>query len=118
MMYDQKQFKSPVLLWSESEFQSHVMTLARQLGFTQQYHTHDSRRSQAGFPDLVLIHARTKKLMFVELKAQAGRVSPAQESWLNDLRLGGQVAEVWRPSDWVSGRILQVLRGGATLARS
>jgi len=118
MKYNQKRFKNPVLLWSESEFQTHVMTLAKSLGYTQQYHTHDSRRSQAGFPDLVLIHNRTKKLMFVELKAQAGRVSPAQESWLNDLRLGGQVAEVWRPSDWVSGRIIQVLRGGTTLARA
>lgn len=118
MKYNQQQFKSPVLLWTESEFQSHVMTLAKSLGYTQQYHTHDSRRSQAGFPDLVLIHSRTKKLMFVELKAQAGRVSPAQESWLNDLRLGGQTAEVWRPSDWVSGRVMQVLRGGATLARA
>jgi len=114
----QQQFKNPVFLWSEAELQSHVMALAKSLGYTQQYHTHDSRRSQAGFPDLVLIHNRTKKLMFAELKAQAGRVSPAQESWLNDLRMGGQVAEVWRPSDWVSGRIIQVLRGGATLARA
>ncbi|WP_417364038.1 VRR-NUC domain-containing protein [Glutamicibacter arilaitensis] len=117
MKYKQ-QFKNPVLLWSESEFQSHVMTLAKSLGFTQQYHTGDSRRSNPGFPDLVLIHGRTKKLMFVELKAQAGRVSPAQESWLDDLRLGGHVAEVWRPSDWVSGRILQMLRGGGSNARA
>lgn len=118
MKYNQKLFKNPVLLWSESEFQSHVMTLAKSLGFTQQYHTADSRRSNPGFPDLVLIHGRTKKLMFVELKAQAGRVSPAQESWLDDLRLGGHVAEVWRPSDWVSGRILQMLRGGGSNARA
>ncbi|MCS3494079.1 hypothetical protein M2368_003107 [Arthrobacter sp. JUb119] len=118
MKYNQQPFKNPVLLWSESEFQSHVQNLAKSLGYTQQYHTHDSRRSNPGFPDLVLVHGRTKKLMFAELKAQAGRVSPAQESWLNDLRLGGQVAEVWRPSDWVSGRILQVLRGGATVVRA
>lgn len=40
---------------SESVFQSKVINMAKSLGW-EHYHTHDSRRSVAGFPDLVLVH--------------------------------------------------------------
>ena len=103
--------KHPALLWSESEFQSYVMALARQLGFVKIYHTHDSRRSVPGFPDLVMVNPRMRRTLFVELKAQGGRVSPDQVEWLDSLRASGQFAEVWRPSDWVAGRVLAVLSG-------
>ena len=118
MKYNEQQFKSPVLMWSEAEFQSHVVRLAKTLGYTKIYHTKDSRGSEAGFPDLMMIHGKTKRAMFVELKSQQGRVSAAQESWLDDLRLGGHFAEGWRPSDWVSRRIEKLLRAGATNARA
>jgi len=118
MMYDQKKFQSPVLLWSESEFQAHVVKLARQLGFSLIYHTHDARKSPAGFPDLVMINSKTRRVLHVELKAMAGRLSADQEQWIDGYRSAGLFAEVWRPSDWVSGRILQVLRGGAVSARA
>ena len=118
MTINQQKFRSPVLLWSEAEFQSQVLALAKSLGYSKRYHTKDSRGSEAGFPDLVMIHGKTKQVLFVELKAQAGRLSAAQESWLDDLRMGGHFAEVWRPSDWVSRRIERVLRGGASSARS
>lgn len=47
------------------------------------YHTHDSRRSPAGFPDYVAV--RGHELLFVELKAERGRTRPAQEEWLREL---------------------------------
>lgn len=111
MKYSEAPFKNPVLSWSESDFQSHVITLAKQLGFKLIYHTHDSRLSVAGFPDLVMVNPLTRRTLFVELKAQNGRVSADQEVWLDGLRIAGQFAEVWRPSDWVSGRILNLLSG-------
>jgi hypothetical protein len=50
---------------SEKEFQAQVLGLARLSGLLC-YHTHDSRRSKPGVPDLVL--ARPPVDRFVELK--------------------------------------------------
>lgn len=110
--------KHSALLWSESDFQKHVVQLAKTYGYTLTYHTADSRRSNPGFPDLVLLHGKTGKLIFAELKTQSGRVSADQESWINTIRIGGTTAEIWRPIDYVSGQIQKVLKGGATIARA
>lgn len=70
---------SPVKAGSEAAFQQQVVNLA---GFYawRAYHTHDSRRSQAGFPDLVLV--RGPELIFAELKTDKGRVRPEQQEWI------------------------------------
>jgi hypothetical protein len=61
------------------------------------YHTHDSRRSDEGFPDLVLV--REAVLMY-ELKTNTGKLTPAQQTWLTLLERTGQVeCGVWRPRD-------------------
>lgn len=98
----------------EKQFQQLVLEAAQLLGW-RAYHTFDSRRSQAGFPDLVLV--RGGRLVFAELKTDDGSLAGDQHAWLNDLR---QVAEAiadrlgarryrdgvgvevytWRPSDW------------------
>ncbi len=90
--------------WSEKEFQDRVIELAQVNGWLA-YHTHDARRSQPGFPDLVLVHARSKRILFWELKSAKGRVSVAQSAWLVALKACGLVAVVMRPSDWASGLI-------------
>lgn len=64
---------------SEAHFQQQVLGLAGFYGWTA-YHTHDSRRSQPGFPDLVLV--RSSELVFAELKTDGGRVRPEQKVWL------------------------------------
>ena len=110
--------KHPALLWSEAVFQSHVVNLAKQLGYSLVYHTHDSRLSEPGFPDLVMVNPKSGATVFAELKSQTGRVRPEQESWINGLRASGQVAELWRPADWVSGRVMGVLRGGGLRGRA
>jgi len=83
---------------SEKEFQAQVLDLAKLSGWFC-YHTHDSRRSAPGFPDLVL--ARPPRLVFAELKSEEGRLRPEQGGWLAALgRCEAVEARLWRPSDW------------------
>ena len=61
------------------------------------YHTHDSRHSEPGFPDLLILgHGR---IIFTELKTAKGKVTYYQEVWITGLRNAGQTVYVWRPSD-------------------
>jgi hypothetical protein len=82
---------------TEKQFEAAVVEYARLHSWVT-YHTHDSRRSPEGFPDLVL--ARGDKLLFAELKSDRGRLSDAQLQWIEVLQRTGAVVCVWRPSDW------------------
>jgi hypothetical protein len=82
---------------TERAFQASVVRYARLMGWAT-YHTFDSRRSDAGFPDLVLV--RRPRVVFAELKSQRGRLRPAQRAWIEELRACGQAVYVWRPSQW------------------
>jgi hypothetical protein len=91
----------------ERDLQAAVVDLARTLGFLT-YHTHDSRRSQPGFPDLVLCHPRSGALLFAELKDARRKVTPEQDEWLRALAVRG-VAFVWRPEHLTDGSIARAL---------
>ena len=80
----------------EAEFQSQVRQLCT-LRHLLVYHTHDSRRSDAGFPDLTIVGSRG--VLFRELKKEDGKTSAMQDYWLARLRDAGCDADVWRPSD-------------------
>lgn len=88
---------------SESAFQRQVVQLAVAFGW-RWFHVHDSRRSNAGFPDLVLVRpsrgGRVGRTLFVELKTEKGRLRVEQVAWLADLAAAGQEAYCWRPSSW------------------
>lgn len=90
------------------------------------YHTHRSERSEPGFPDLTLVHPKTNRLVFAELKKEKGHLTDHQKTWHQAL-LGVWVriedvdalddrcqpifsAHIWRPSDLLSGSIEAVLR--------
>ena len=92
---------------SEKDLLAKVRTLARLLGWTT-YHTHRSDHSEAGFPDLVMV--KGSRLLFVELKSEKGRTSPAQEDWWRKLRLAGQEYQLWRCHHWLDGTIDEELR--------
>jgi hypothetical protein len=81
---------------SEKAWQATVVEAARACRWLC-YHVHDSRRSAAGFPDLVLVRDR---VLFIELKSEAGRLSQAQAEWLAALGRAGAEVRVFRPSDW------------------
>ena len=96
-----------------------TMTEARLLGAVRYlcrlygwrfYHTHDSRRSDPGFPDLTLVHAGQQRVIFAELKTTVGRTTPEQDLWLADLTAAGAEVFLWRPAD-LERVIPAVLRG-------
>jgi hypothetical protein len=91
---------------SEDRLLADVRDLADRLGQLV-YHTYDSRRSEPGYPDLTIIG---RGVLFRELKVDGKYPTPAQRMYLESLRAAGADAEVWRPADWLSGRIAAQLR--------
>lgn len=91
---------------TEAELQGWVATSARMLGWLV-YHTYDSRRSEAGYPDTTLV--RGSRLVYAELKSMRGKVTAAQQQWLDALRrVPGVEVYVWRPDELDT--ILDILR--------
>lgn len=82
---------------TEKEYQQQIVDLCKLLHL-RYYHTHDSRRSTAGFPDLVIVGEN--QTIFVEIKTQTGKVRKEQREWLTALAHSGQKAYLWRPSDF------------------
>jgi hypothetical protein len=83
---------------SEKQFMAQVIELAR-LCKWMAFHPFDSRRSTPGWPDIVFV--RPPSVIFAELKTATGRLTPAQQTWLEALgRCPGVEAYVWRPADW------------------
>lgn len=66
------------------------------------YHTYDSRRSEKGWLDRVIVGAH---VAFRELKTERGRLSSEQLDVIARLEAAGADVGVWRPSDLLSGRI-------------
>jgi hypothetical protein len=91
---------------TEKQFQQQVIDLARRYKWLV-YHTHNSKHSAPGFPDLVM--ARDGELVVVELKTERGKVTAAQQAWLDAFEASPTVyVAVWRPSMFKS--IERVLR--------
>lgn len=81
---------------SERDFQRWVLELAATARW-ESYHTHDSRRSRAGWPDLALW--RPGEFLLAELKTETGAVSAEQQRTLLSLRKAGVEVHLWRPLD-------------------
>ena len=93
---------------TEAEFQQKVANLALVNGFRLQYHTWSSRHSPKGFPDLVLVNEKAKRLIWVELKREGGVLTLEQLVWGNALIACGQEYYAWWPHNWET--IVKVLR--------
>ncbi len=81
---------------SEYDFQTLVVDLARWAGWFV-VHNAESRFTQAGVPDLLLIRER---VLWFECKTATGRVRPEQTAMHQRLREAGQTVSVIRPEDW------------------
>ena len=98
---------------AEKEMQEAIRRAAIAHGYAV-YHTHDSRHSPAGFPDVIAI--KGGRVLVLELKAQRGRVSDAQWAWLAAWASTGATVAVVRPEPR-DGEIsfddaLALIRGG------
>ena len=95
---------------TEAEFQQKVIQLARLQGWLVHHHQ-DSRRSEPGFYDLVLV--RPPRFLVVELKREGGtfrkaqlspktvRLLPGQRKWAEAAKLCiGVEYYFWMPSNW------------------
>lgn len=94
---------------SEGQLERWVTGQARKAGWL----CHHERRStystgDQGFPDWTF--ARVGRTLFVELKRETEDPWEAQNRWLGVLSTGPCEVYVWRPSDWVNGRIQEVLK--------
>ena len=89
---------------TEKQFQAKLVKEAKKLGWLC-YHTHDSRRSEKGFPDLTMV--RRDRLLFAELKVGKNEPTSDQQKWLESLVRAGPRAFVWRPEDW--DKIIEIL---------
>lgn len=87
---------------TEQELQDLVIMACRRMGLLY-YHTHDSRRSEPGFPDLVIVGL--SGILFRELKSRQGQLTPEQRRWGSRITAGRGNWAVWRPVDWQSGVI-------------
>ena len=96
---------------SEKQLSQCIVDLAQLLGW-RSYRTWRSLHSPAGFPDLVMV--RKGQLIFAELKSDKGRLTPAQQEWLDALHEVGDYNDsvrtyLWRPADWFAGRVDEAL---------
>ncbi len=88
---------------TEKSFMAAVVQYAR-LHKWRVYHTHDSRRSAPGWPDLALV--RDGVLVLAELKVGKNRTTAAQHDWLYALQRvaessrGAVAVHLWTPEDW------------------
>ncbi len=113
-------FARPAPPASEKDFQAAVVGLARVCGWKVMHSrpAMDRRgrwstplQGDKGFPDLVLCGTgpRAGRLILAELKDEAGRLSEAQEEWLEVLNATSAEVYFWRPRDMPTiGRILEM----------
>ena len=80
---------------SEADFQNAIIKLAKQNGWLI-YHTHDSRKSQSGFPDLIML--KGNYMIVSELKSRTGKLSEAQAQWIKAFE-GVKITNIniWKP---------------------
>lgn len=89
----------------EAEWQEQVEQIAGLCGWAK-FHVRDSRGSEEGFPDLLLI--RPPRLLVAELKREGEKPTGAQLLWLTLFAGVGAETFVWRPNDF--DEVVNVLR--------
>ena len=74
----------------------------------QWFHDYDPKRNPPGFPDLFI--AGPGGHLIAELKTSHGQLKPDQVKWKYTLQSSGAPWRLWRPGDWISGKIGAELR--------
>ena len=81
---------------TEKQFHQQIVQAAHLCGWML-YHTYDSRRSEAGYPDDTLVHPVSGDFFLIEEKTEKGRLSPAQKRWIAALEASHIEVHVYRP---------------------
>lgn len=95
----------------EADLQATIVQAAELLGWWV-YHPYDSRRSEPGWPDLVLVHP-FRGMIYAELKIESKNPTPVQHQVLTLLARWSSSVYVWRPSNLDD---VLLLLGGSTAA--
>ena len=100
-----------ILKMSEGNLQAAVIQFA-ELRSWRLYHVAKVRKqlrshTSEGFPDLVML--RGKRQVVVELKREGEDPTPKQWEWLEAFEAVGAETYVWRPADWLGGKVDEVL---------
>lgn len=101
---------------TEKQLSKCITDHARKLyGYELVYHTFVSMYSPRGFPDLVLVREEPRRMVIAELKSANGKLTADQERWIELLTSMAEGVPhmavcVWRPDDWYSGAVDEVLR--------
>jgi hypothetical protein len=90
---------SALAVLTEAQFQRTVTEALRVHGW-KVWHNTVAWRSDAGWPDLVAVHPGQKRVLFLELKTERGKLSEKQGHWRDLLVEAGQEWYCLRPSDW------------------
>ena len=98
-MTSQRTNVSMATMMTEAQLQRTIMD-ALELGGWLYSHHPDSRRSAGGggLPDLVAVHPKRGRLLFIECKSESGRLSKRQELWRRALQDAGAEVCVVCPS--------------------
>jgi hypothetical protein len=94
---------------SEAELQTEVIKRAEAYDW-KFYHPYSSRKSVRGYPDLTMVHRRTGRLIFAELKRERCGATADQREWLKVLQLSGALVVLWKPRHLFSGEIDRTLK--------
>ena len=114
------EFQQPKVseVMTEAALQRSIVAAARDCGWLVQF-AWSSMHSPSGFPDLVLCNPERYELLFWECKSAKGKVSEAQQVWLDALgKIVNVEARVVRPADleWCYQRL--VTHRGVDVARA
>jgi hypothetical protein len=97
-------------LW-EKNLGDNIVNAARRFGWlVHRDPTFRATAADPGYPDLTLV--RGGRIIFAELKSEAGELAPDQIAWRDAITddIGRVRWYCWRPTDWIAGRIDEILR--------
>ncbi len=95
---------------SEKQFMRQIIDIARVRGFLVA-HFRPARTARGswrtpvqadgkGFPDLVMVRARDRRVIFAEVKSTSGKLTVEQIMWMSNLGAAGAETYVWTPANW------------------
>ena len=93
---------------NETDLKSIVINLAKRAGWLIHHDLPAMNRrgkwathveGNVGFPDLLLLSPHHGQVMVIELKAEKGKTTISQDTWLDAFSLAGIENHVVRPSD-------------------